>query len=58
MKNKKKVLKNKKILLGVAGGVAAYKSVDLVRRLKDEGASVTVIMTDASKILLPPCRLR
>ncbi len=43
------MLKNKKILLGVTGGVAAYKSVDLVRRLKDEEASVTVIMTDASK---------
>ncbi|MBA3070563.1 MAG: bifunctional phosphopantothenoylcysteine decarboxylase/phosphopantothenate--cysteine ligase CoaBC, partial [Nitrospirae bacterium] len=57
MKNKKKVLKNKKILLGVAGGVAAYKSVDLVRRLKDEGASVTVIMTDASKNFITPLSL-
>jgi len=46
---KKKVLKNKKILLGVTGGVAAYKAVDLIRRLKDDGASVTVVMTDASK---------
>ncbi|MDI6745123.1 MAG: bifunctional phosphopantothenoylcysteine decarboxylase/phosphopantothenate--cysteine ligase CoaBC [Thermodesulfovibrionales bacterium] len=57
MKNKKKVLKNKKILLGVAGGVAAYKSVDLVRRLKDEGASVNVIMTDASKNFITPLSL-
>jgi len=57
VKNKKKVLKNKKILLGVAGGVAAYKSVDLVRRLKDEGASVTVIMTDASKNFITPLSL-
>lgn len=57
MKNKKKVLKNKKILLGVTGGVAAYKSVDLVRRLKDEGASVTVIMTDASKNFITPLSL-
>ena len=57
MKNKKKVLKNKKILLGVAGGVAAYKSVDLVRRLKDEGASVKVIMTDASKNFITPLSL-
>lgn len=46
---KKKVLKNKKILLGVTGGVAAYKAVDLIRRLKDDGASVSVVMTDASK---------
>ncbi|MBI4689905.1 MAG: bifunctional phosphopantothenoylcysteine decarboxylase/phosphopantothenate--cysteine ligase CoaBC [Nitrospirae bacterium] len=43
------MLKNKNILLGVTGGVAAYKAVDLIRRLKDEEASVTVIMTDASK---------
>jgi phosphopantothenoylcysteine decarboxylase/phosphopantothenate--cysteine ligase len=57
VKDKKKVLKNKKVLLGVAGGVAAYKSVDLVRRLKDEGASVTVIMTDASKNFITPLSL-
>lgn len=48
------MLKNKKILLGVTGGVAAYKSVDLVRRLKDDEASVTVIMTDASKHFITP----
>jgi len=57
VKNKKKVLKNKNILLGVTGGVAAYKAVDLVRRLKDEGASVTVIMTDASKNFITPLSL-
>jgi len=57
VKDKKKVLKSKKILLGVTGGVAAYKSVDLIRRLKDEGASVTVIMTDASKNFITPLSL-
>jgi len=51
------VLKNKNILLGVTGGVAAYKAVDLIRRLKDEGASVTVIMTDASKHFITPLSL-
>ncbi len=56
-KDKKKVLKNNNILLGVTGGVAAYKSVDLIRRLKDEGASVTVIMTDASKNFITPLSL-
>lgn len=56
--NKKKVLKNKKILLGVTGGVAAYKAVDLIRRLKDDGASVTVIMTDASKNFITPLSLQ
>lgn len=49
MKNERKVLKNKSILLGVTGGVAAYKAVDLARRLKEEGSSVTVIMTETSK---------
>lgn len=56
--NKKKVLKNKKILLGVSGGVAAYKAVDLIRRLKDDGASVTVVMTDASKNFITPLSLQ
>jgi phosphopantothenoylcysteine decarboxylase/phosphopantothenate--cysteine ligase len=36
---------NKRVLLGVTGGIAAYKSADLVRRLRDAGAEVRVIMT-------------
>jgi phosphopantothenoylcysteine decarboxylase/phosphopantothenate--cysteine ligase len=50
-------LKNKSILLGVSGGVAAYKTVELVRRLKDEGASVTVIMTEAAGHFITPLSL-
>ena len=50
-------LKNKSILLGVCGGVAAYKAVELVRRLKDEGASVTVIMTRAAARFITPLSL-
>jgi phosphopantothenoylcysteine decarboxylase / phosphopantothenate---cysteine ligase len=38
-------LTNKRILLGVTGGIAAYKSADTVRRLRDAGAEVRVIMT-------------
>lgn len=38
-------LANKRILLGVTGGIAAYKSADLVRRLKEQGAEVQVVMT-------------
>ncbi|MCE5194132.1 MAG: bifunctional phosphopantothenoylcysteine decarboxylase/phosphopantothenate--cysteine ligase CoaBC [Nitrospiraceae bacterium] len=57
MKDKTKLLKNKKILLGVTGGAAAYKAVELTRRLKDEGASVTVVMTDASKYFVTPLSL-
>lgn len=50
------MLKNKKILLGVTGSIAAYKSVDLTRRLTEEGASVHVIMTDAAtKFVTPLC---
>ncbi len=41
-------LANKHVLLGVTGGIAAYKSADLVRRLRDAGAEVRVVMTDAA----------
>lgn len=50
-------LKNKSVLLGVTGGVAAYKAVELVRRLKEEGASVTVIMTEAAGHFITPLSL-
>ena len=42
-------LHHKHILLGVTGGIAAYKSVELLRRLKKAGANVTVIMTDTAQ---------
>ena len=48
------LLKDKKILLGVTGSVAAYKSVDLTRRLVGAGASVHVIMTAASRNFITP----
>ena len=57
MRGQKKVLRNKSILLGVTGGVAAYKSVDLIRRLREEDASVTVIMTEAAKEFITPLSL-
>ena len=40
-----KILTNKRVLVGVTGGIAAYKSADLVRKLKDHGAEVQVVMT-------------
>lgn len=43
------MLKGKSILLGITGSVAAYKAIDLIKGLKNEGASVSVIMTEASK---------
>lgn len=57
MKSKKKALQNKSILLGVTGGVAAYKAIELIRRLREEGAAVTVIMTGAAKHFVTPLSL-
>lgn len=48
------MLKNKRILLIIGGGVAAYKSLDLIRRLKERGASVTVCMTAAATEFVAP----
>jgi phosphopantothenoylcysteine decarboxylase/phosphopantothenate--cysteine ligase len=57
VKHERKVLRNKSVLLGVTGGVAAYKAVDLIRRLREEGSSVTVIMTEAAKNFITPLSL-
>ena len=38
-------LLNKRVLLGVTGGIAAYKVAELVRRLREQGAEVQVVMT-------------
>ncbi len=43
-----------RILLGVTGGVAAYKSPELVRRLRDRGAQVQVVMTDGARRFVSP----
>ena len=50
-------LKNKKILLGVSGSIAAYKSALLVRLLVKEGAEVKVIMTSAAEAFITPLTL-
>jgi phosphopantothenoylcysteine decarboxylase/phosphopantothenate--cysteine ligase len=42
------VLNGKHILLGITGGIAAYKSVELLRLLKKAGADVDVVMTAAA----------
>lgn len=46
------------LLIGVTGSVAAYKSVDLVRRLGDRGAAVDVIMTEAAQRFITPLSLQ
>jgi phosphopantothenoylcysteine decarboxylase/phosphopantothenate--cysteine ligase len=57
VREEKKVLRNKSVLLGVTGGVAAYKAIELIRRLREEVASVTVIMTEAAKKFITPLSL-
>jgi phosphopantothenoylcysteine decarboxylase/phosphopantothenate--cysteine ligase len=47
-------LKNKKVLLGVTGGIAAYKSAVLLRGLLKAGAEVRVVMTKAAKSFVAP----
>lgn len=54
MKAKRRKLNNSRVLVGISGSVAAYKAVDLIRRLKDEGASVKAIMTEASSRFITP----
>ncbi|MGX5915441.1 bifunctional phosphopantothenoylcysteine decarboxylase/phosphopantothenate--cysteine ligase CoaBC [Aliidiomarina sp. Khilg15.8] len=51
-------LQNKRILLGISGGIAAYKTPELVRRLRDEGADVRVVMTAGAKAFITPLTLQ
>jgi len=52
--NPRPSLAGRRILLGVTGGIAAYKSADLVRRLKEVGADVQVIMTAGAQQFVTP----
>ena len=51
------VLKNKHIVLGITGSIAAYKAAYLVRALVKKGAEVQVIMTPAGKEFIAPLTL-
>ncbi|MCK5092769.1 MAG: bifunctional phosphopantothenoylcysteine decarboxylase/phosphopantothenate--cysteine ligase CoaBC, partial [Gammaproteobacteria bacterium] len=53
-----KRLINKRILLGVCGSIAAYKSADLVRRLREHGAEVQVVMTQAATKFITPLTMQ
>lgn len=48
------MLKGKKIVLGVTGGIAVYKAVDLVSKLRKKGAEVRVVMTDHAQEFVTP----
>ena len=47
-------LHGKHIILGITGGIAAYKSAELTRRLRDAGAMVRVVMTQAATGFVTP----
>jgi phosphopantothenoylcysteine decarboxylase/phosphopantothenate--cysteine ligase len=47
-------LSGKRILLVIGGGIAAYKSLDLIRRLRERGASVRCVMTSAAREFVTP----
>ncbi|MBI1246091.1 MAG: bifunctional phosphopantothenoylcysteine decarboxylase/phosphopantothenate--cysteine ligase CoaBC [Alphaproteobacteria bacterium] len=48
------MLAGKRILLVISGGIAAYKSLDLIRRLRERGASVRCVLTRAAKEFVTP----
>ena len=50
-------MKGKRILLIVGGGIAAYKSLDLVRRLRERGMSVRAVLTDGGSQFVTPLAL-
>ncbi|MCU4677589.1 bifunctional phosphopantothenoylcysteine decarboxylase/phosphopantothenate--cysteine ligase CoaBC [Catenovulum sp. 2E275] len=52
------LLQNKKILLGISGGIAAYKCAELTRRLVEQGAQVRVVMTPAAKAFITPLTMQ
>ena len=49
---------NKNILLGVTGGIAAYKAAEIVRHLKKSGSSVRVVMTKSAEEFITPLTLQ
>ncbi|MDB9736885.1 bifunctional phosphopantothenoylcysteine decarboxylase/phosphopantothenate--cysteine ligase CoaBC [Porticoccaceae bacterium] len=51
-------LSNKRIIVGVSGGIAAYKSAEVVRRLQDAGAEVRVVMTPGAEEFIRPLTLQ
>lgn len=52
------MLKNKKIVVGITGGIAAYKTIELIRLLKTAGAEVQVVLTSAAESFVTPLTLQ
>jgi phosphopantothenoylcysteine decarboxylase/phosphopantothenate--cysteine ligase len=55
--DKRMMLKDKKIIVGITGGIAAYKTCEIVRRLKKLGAQIVVIMTQSAQKFITPLTL-
>ncbi len=51
-------LANKHVIVGISGGIAAYKSAEIVRRIQDQGAEVRVVMTAAATEFVRPLTLQ
>lgn len=51
-------LQNKRVLLGITGGIAAYKSPEIVRRMRELGAEVKVVMTEGATKFITPLTLQ
>jgi phosphopantothenoylcysteine decarboxylase/phosphopantothenate--cysteine ligase len=58
MENSLLTLHNRRILLGITGGIAAYKGAELTRRLQDQGADVRVIMTRSATEFITPLTMQ
>lgn len=52
------MLQNKKILVGITGGIAAYKTIELIRHLKKANAEVRVVLTPAAEAFVTPLTLQ
>lgn len=52
------MLNNKKIVVGITGGIAAYKTIELIRLLKTAGAQIRVVLTPAAEAFVTPLTLQ
>ena len=51
-------LSNKRIIVGITGGIAAYKSAEIIRRLQDHGAEIRVVMTPGAEEFVRPLTMQ
>lgn len=51
-------LNNRRIVLGITGGIAAYKAAELTRRLREQGAQIHIVMTEGAQAFITPLTLQ